>query len=126
MYARTPHPAPCLYKNYDIVVWWATPVEIASAFAHLLRLKQIDLGDGAQARALAQTLADSWSMIHPSQDLRDKAVRLVERSDLRAADALQLAAALAWCEGDPSARFPFRRPKAPRRGRLAGFDIPQL
>jgi hypothetical protein len=34
--------------------------------------------------------------------LRSKAVQLVERYDLRAADSLQLAAALAWCEDAPS------------------------
>lgn len=33
--------------------------------------------------------------------LRSKAVQLVERYDLRAADSLQLAAALAWCEDAP-------------------------
>jgi hypothetical protein len=30
------------YKNYDAVVWWATPVEIASALARLMRMKQLD------------------------------------------------------------------------------------
>ena len=36
--------------------------------------------------------------------LRSKAIQLVERYDLRAADSLQLAAALAWCEDAPRGR----------------------
>jgi len=31
-----------LYKLYDAVVWWATPVEIASALARLVRMKQLE------------------------------------------------------------------------------------
>jgi len=53
---------------------------------------------GTKARKLARNLADSWSLIQPSNVLRSKAIQLVERYDLRAADALQLAAALVWCE----------------------------
>jgi hypothetical protein len=41
------------YKSYDVIVWWATPVEIASALARLVRMKRLDSGDwdqGPQAR----------------------------------------------------------------------------
>ncbi len=61
-------------------------------------MKQLSSGDWANARKLAKILADSWSLIEPSNVLRSRAVQLVERCDLRAADSLQLAAALAWCE----------------------------
>jgi predicted nucleic acid-binding protein len=60
-------------------------------------MKQLDSGDWTKARKLAKVLADSWSLIQPSNILRSKAVQL-ERYDLRAADSLQLAAAVAWCE----------------------------
>ena len=33
-----------LYKSYEAVIWWATPVEIASALARLMRMKQLDSG----------------------------------------------------------------------------------
>jgi len=72
------------YDSYDAIVWWATPVEIASALARLVRMKQLDSGDWTKARKLAQKLADSWSLIQPSNVLRSKAVQLVERYDLRA------------------------------------------
>ena len=37
-----------LYKLHDAVVWWATPVEIASALARLVRMKQLDPSDWTQ------------------------------------------------------------------------------
>ena len=40
--------------------------------------------------------------IAPSELLREQAVRLIKAHDLRAGDALQLAAALAWADHKPS------------------------
>jgi len=90
-----------LYKIYAAVVWWATPVEIASALARLVRTGEISSVDGGRARQVAAALADDWSVIQPSNALRGRAIKLVERYDLKAADAMQLAAALEWCEDLP-------------------------
>ncbi|MGB2827951.1 MAG: hypothetical protein WBC50_07130, partial [Dehalococcoidales bacterium] len=43
----------------------------------------------------------SWTQIEPSQDIRDMAGRLLRLHPLRAADSLQLAAALIWAEKNP-------------------------
>jgi len=94
-----------LYKLHEAVVWWATPVEIASALARLLRVKQLGVNDWSRAGKLAERLSESWAMIQPSDGLRATAAQLVNRKDLRAADAFQLAAALAWCEDSPSGRI---------------------
>ena len=101
--AMTPR-AIALYKLHDAVVWWATPVEIASSLARLVRMKQLDPREWTRARKLAKRLADSWSVIQPSDALRAKATQLVDRYDLRPADAFQLAAALEWCEDAPQGR----------------------
>src|SRR5260370_29269985 len=93
-----------LYKVHDAVVWWATSVEIASALARLVRMKQLDPSDWTRARKLAKRLADSWSVIQPSDALRAKSAQLVDRFDLRAADSFQLAAALEWCADAPQGR----------------------
>jgi predicted nucleic acid-binding protein len=115
-----------LYKNHDVVVWWAAPVEIASALARLVRMKQLDSSDWNTARNLAQTLADSWSVVQPSDALRAKAALLVDRYDLRAADSLQLAAALAWCEDAPQGRVFFTADRKLREAAaLCGFDARQ-
>lgn len=112
-----------LYKQCEAVVWWATPVEIASALARLVRMQQLDSADWTKARRLAATLADSWFVIQPSDGLRAKAAQLVDRYDLRAADALQLAAALDWCQDVPQGRvFLTADQKLRDAAVLAGFD----
>jgi predicted nucleic acid-binding protein len=115
------------YKSYDAIVWWATPVEIASALARLVRMKQLDSGDWTKARKLAKNLADSWSLIQPSNVLRSKAIQLVERYDLRAADSLQLAAALGWCEDEPHGRVFLTADQRLREAALlSGFDAKEM
>lgn len=93
-----------LYSQYEILVWWATPVEIASAIARLLRMKAITMTDSSSALKIATILAQSWSTIEPSFALRAKAEQLVQTYDLRAGDAFQLAAALEWCGDVPKGR----------------------
>jgi predicted nucleic acid-binding protein len=116
-----------LYKRYDAIVWWATPVEIASALARLVRMKQLDPADWTKTRKLAKNLADSWSLIQPSNALRSKAMQLVERYDLRAADSLQLAAALSWCEDAPQERvFLTADQKLWDAALLIGFDAREI
>jgi predicted nucleic acid-binding protein len=90
-----------LYESYETVIWWATPVEIASALARLARMKRLSSEDWAKARALAADLAQEWRVIQPSNSLRARAMELVGRYDLASGDALQLSAALDWCEGAP-------------------------
>jgi predicted nucleic acid-binding protein len=112
-----------LYRIHDAAVWWATPVEIASALARLVRMKQLDSSDWTKARKLAKRLADSWSVIQPSDALRAKSIQLVDRYDLRAADSFQLAAALEWCEDAPQGRVFLTPDQELREAALrSGFD----
>jgi predicted nucleic acid-binding protein len=90
-----------LAKRYEIVVWWAAPVEIASGLARLARMRQLSSDDWAQSRQLAKDLENGWLVIQPSESLRTRATHLVATYDLRAGDALQLAAALQWCQDVP-------------------------
>lgn len=112
-----------LYKEHDVVVWWATPIEITSALARLLRVSQISTADFIKARKSANGLFPSWSVIVPSDALRQIAIGLVEKYDLRAADSLQLAAALKWCGNAPSNRlFLTGDRRLQDAALLAGFD----
>lgn len=121
---RTTPRAIALYKSYEAVVWWATPVEIASAFARLVRMQQLGSAEWIKARKLAATLADSWFVVQPSDALRARAVQLVDRYDLRAADSLQLAAAFEWCENMPHGRvFLTAGQKLKEAALLSGFDV---
>ena len=116
-----------LYKSYEAVVWWATPLEIASALARLVRMKYLDPTDWARSRRLAENLADAWSVIQPSDALRANASRLLDRYDLRAADALQLSAALEWCDDAPAGKvFLANDEKLQEAAVLSGFDASRI
>ncbi len=116
-----------LYKAHQVIVWWGTPLEIASAVARLARMKQINPSEEAKARQVAQRISDSWSVIQPSDALRATATELVRRHDLSAADALQLAAALQWCEDAPQGRiFLTADLKLRRAASSTGFETPEL
>ena len=81
----------------------------------------------SKASKLAKKLSDSWSMIQPSDALRAMSIQLVDRYDLRAADSLQLAAALAWCEDAPQDRvFLTADQKLRESARLSGFDAKEI
>src|SRR5580698_6793478 len=116
-----------LYKSYEVVVWWATSVEIASALACLVRMKQLATGEWSQAGRLATALADAWSVVQPSDVLRTKATMLLNHFDLRAADALQLAVALEWCGNAPQGRVFVAADRALLQAAvLHGFDGKQV
>src|SRR5262249_51980158 len=86
------------------IAWWVTPVEAVSAFNRLHREKS--LSDEGRQRALNRLayLRQQWSEIQPSNEIRDTAERLLNIHKLRAADALQLSAALVWCNHRPRGR----------------------
>ena len=116
-----------LYKTHYAVVWWATPVEIASALARLMRMKQLDSHTWAKASKFAKSLADSWSVIQPSDALRATSIHLVDHYDLRAADSFQLAAALEWCEYAPQGRVFLTADQKLRDAALrSGFDAKRM
>jgi hypothetical protein len=111
------------YKEYEVLIWWATPVEIASALARLLRTKILDTGQWREAVESISEQAKMWSVIEPSEEVRANAIQLVKRYDLRAGDALQLAAALEWCGGMPRGRrFLTADDKLRDAAVLCGFD----
>lgn len=87
-----------------MVVWWGTPVEARSAFARLLREDQITGPGAGHATALLTNLRATWDEVQPSEQVRRLAEHLPETYALRAADALQLAAALVWCRERPHGR----------------------
>lgn len=91
-------------KMFLPVVWWGTPVEIHSAIrrAHLQgKLNDAEIQQGLSRLNL---LSGGWREILPDDELRDLAGDLLDAHDLRAADSLQLAAALIWCQRRPVRR----------------------
>ena len=82
-------------------VWWATPVECASALARLEREDRLTEEGSTLAGDLLQEAARTWTEVPPVDRVRDQAIRLLRLHPLRAADALQLAAAIVLADFDP-------------------------
>lgn len=96
--------ARALSSQYEQVVWWATPVEMSSSFARLVRLGQISSNSQAMALVTLDRLIEHWREIAPTDALRERAEIFVDRFGLTAGDALQLAAAWTWSAGHPRNR----------------------
>lgn len=83
-----------------VAVWWATPVECASALARLEREARLTEAGWTTARQRLDAAARGWTEVPPVPRVRDQAQRLLRLHTLRAADALQLAAALVLSDFD--------------------------
>jgi len=111
-------------EDAELVVWWTTRTECVSAFVRRAREDDLTAAGERQARDVLEALAAAWTEVLPSEPLRASTERLLAVHPLRAADAFQLAAALAWCQGHPTGRalvtFDIRLGAA---GRREGFAI---
>lgn len=113
-----------LATDDEIVVWWGTHIECASALARLERDTAFANTDLTLARNWLRALAESWSEILASEPLRRQALHLLRLHPLRAADALQLAAAMAWAENWPApASFVCLDERLRLAASKAGFNI---
>lgn len=97
--AETSRARTILEHDPEVLVWWGTAIECASAISRLERETNRTADD---ARAVLDVARSVWSEVLASEEVRNHAVRLLRRHPLRAADALQLGAALTWARGQPS------------------------
>lgn len=92
--------AKLLREDTDVAVWWGTWIECSVAISRLKRENKLtELGEEEARRALDQLSAD-WLEVDPNEGLRLLVMLVSKSHPLKAADCLQLAAALRWCEGD--------------------------
>lgn len=89
-------------EDAAMVVWWVTLVEVYSALARRRREGIISGSAEDQGRRVVGRLAVEWTEIEPGSEVREAAARVLLFHPLRAADALQLAAALVWANGRPT------------------------
>lgn len=88
-------------SDEDIIVWWGTKVECLSALSRRRREGSISADAERRARNALKALASAWSEVQPTEIVRRRSERLLMVHPLRAADSLQLAAALVWSEDRP-------------------------
>lgn len=85
-----------LDEDNEVAAWWGSSVECVSAIRRREREGSLDARGAEQALALLDQLRDSTFEIQPGGFLRAAAERALAVHPLRAADALQLAAAITW------------------------------
>lgn len=88
-------------KDPHISAWWGSPIECLSAFARLRREGILDNSDEDELRQMISVLQNTWTEIESTELVRETAERLLLVHPLRAADALQLAAAVVWAGRNP-------------------------
>jgi uncharacterized protein len=89
-------------KDSAMLVWWASAVECISALARLERDGALNPAAMTVALQRLHKLSAGWHEVDPSDEIRETAARFLRVHALRAADALQLAAAFAAAERRPA------------------------
>lgn len=97
--ATTPAAQGALAADTGMAVWWGTSVECLAALARAERDHRLDRTAMSDAVAALRLVRSGWSEIDATTRLREIAERIVRTHPLRAADALQLAAASVAAEG---------------------------
>lgn len=112
-----------LAEDPQMVAWWGTPVECASAAARLRREDLLNVAEEGRVLTSLGVLRDAWLEVLPSEEVRDRASRLLRLHPLRAADALQLAAAATWAGGTSGAEIVTYDERLALAARLEGFTV---
>jgi len=96
--ARSTALTAALASDREATLWWGTPVECLSAIYR--RHREAPLPPQLLTAALnrLRALVEDTDTVAPTDEVRRRAGRVVAAHPLRAADALQLGAALVWCE----------------------------
>jgi uncharacterized protein len=90
-----------LRADKEPAIWWSTPVECQSAIQRRHRDGAIAAAELAAINERLRSFLLHVDTVSPTDDVRRRAARLIAVHPLRAADALQLAAALLWAEEQP-------------------------
>ena len=113
-----------LHEDAEILVWYGTWTELESAICRRERETSIGPEQAAMARTRLSVLTRSWLEVQPTSWVRERAIRLLRVHPLRAADAMQLAAALvAFKERTAGNRFITADLRLAKAASLEGFAV---
>lgn len=112
-----------LLEDSDVVVWWGTAVECVSAATRLRREDRLSIREEERVLDLLWMLRASWLEMLPTEEVRDRAVRLLRVHPLRAGDALQLGAAQLWADGIKGAELVTYDERLALAARMEGFRV---
>jgi predicted nucleic acid-binding protein len=90
-----------LIQDGEVITWWGSSIECYSALMRLVREGKLNGNQQHLAEQRLTVLQNGWEEVVPTESVRRITRRLLRTHPLRAADALQLAAALTACEQEP-------------------------
>ena len=85
-----------------MAVWWGAAVEYVAAISRREREGSLTTEEASEILLRLRALSQVWYEVQPGERIKVLAQRLLRVHPLRASDSLQLAAALASAEEDPS------------------------
>ncbi len=117
-----------LEDDLEVAVWWGAQVEFASAMSRREREGSLSNERAANVLGRFNRLAtETYQEVLPTRRLKSTAQRLLLAHPLRAADALQLAAALSVAEEHTtSIGFVCLDVRLNEAALREGFDLPRL
>lgn len=122
--APSPAARALLAVDHHVAAAWTTEIECVSAFARLARAGRHTAADADRLISVLHRTAARWTLAEPTDPLRRSALRVVRVHDLRAGNALQLAAAITIAEGHPaSLEFVSLDDRLVAAARLEGFPV---
>jgi len=122
------HRAQSHLKKFSPVVWWGSFVEVHSALCRLHRDQQISDQEKKGAVARLGLLSRGWREILPNDQIREWAAQSLDQYSLRAAESMQLAASLMWCQRRPEKKLficgDHRLARAARSEKFSVLELP--
>jgi hypothetical protein len=121
---RSPEMIALLRTDRAPAMWWGSPVECQSALQRRRRDETLSKAALAESLARLERLAEDIDMVAPTTRVRERAGRALAAHPVRAADALQLAAALVWSDETPAGEaFVCLDERLRRAARQEGFEV---
>ncbi len=90
-----------LKRDPDIVVWALTPVEVRSTLQRKRRRGELSADELRESLKRLDLLSKAWDEVRDLDRVVARSFRVLDLHDLRAADSLQLAAALVLTGNNP-------------------------
>jgi len=115
---------PLLQRDPEMAFWWGSPLGWWESLLAAQRQGRISAAGLQQARGVLDHLRTGAFEVQPTEELRARALRLLAVHPLRAAEAVELAAALIWCRERPhGAGFVSLHPPLRLAAALEGFRV---
>jgi predicted nucleic acid-binding protein len=120
----TTRPLQALAEQDPDMLVWCSQVECVSALTRIERAATLDAKAVSTSFERLKQLADNWHEVEPGGIVRESAVRFLRVHSLRAADALQFAAAFVAAERrPPSLQFVTLDERLADAARKEGFEL---